>query len=68
MKNESNESQHMTTPFETTVMESLVQVLRKASVATELVEIIDASYRAEKLPSAESLLESIKQNSGDKGA
>lgn len=68
MDDKSNEARYMTTPFEDSVMESLVEALTEASVDPTLIETLSDSFGAEKLPSADSLLQSIKQHSGDKAA
>ena len=58
----------MTTPFEDSVMESLAQSLEKAVLAPDLIETLATTYTAEKLPSPDTLLQSIKEHSGEKTA
>lgn len=62
MEDGANEENDMVTPFEDSVIEALAHVLEEASVDSELIETLSSGFSAEKLPSPDSLLQTIKRS------
>ncbi|WP_336651569.1 MULTISPECIES: hypothetical protein [unclassified Leucobacter] len=69
MYDDVNEGQEkMTTPFEDSMLESFVTVLIESGVQQGLVEHLETVFRAEKPTSADTLLQTFKEQSGDRAA
>lgn len=68
MDDGANEGNYMVTPFEDSVIGALARALEEASVDSELIETLSSTFSAEKLPSPDSLLQTIKDHTGEKSA
>lgn len=64
----TNEGNYVLTPFEDSVIRALARALEEASVDGELIETLSTTFSAEKLPSPDSLLQTIKDHTGETSA
>lgn len=56
----------MTTPLEDSLLDEFLSDLRTQAVSEEIIDSLKDAFTAEKLPSAEVLAETFRNESGDK--
>lgn len=66
MTKDLNEGAQVTTPLENSVLDSFVDALRREAVNEPILEGLHSAFNAQRLPDADSMVELIKNNSGDK--
>lgn len=66
MTEDLDEGVRMTTPLEDAVLKSFIDRLREESVDETILDELQSAFVAERLPGADTVVEFIKNQSGDK--